>query len=100
MNARTRTATIAAAAITFAVLGISVSAPASAADCSYNKWGSNKWSGQRYDCPNGNGMYIKPPIGSNSNSAPKPWQSWQGTDDRGNGYDCYYSRFSRTWDCR
>lgn len=93
---------VALAALGVAIPGIVVSAPAANAyDCQYNKWGSNRWDGQRFDCNDGSSMYIRPPLGGSYNSTPRySWETWQGRDTYGNNYNCNYQSFSRYWDCR
>lgn len=86
------------------MLGISaMTHTAQAADCRYDKWGSSQWKGQKYKCPDGSSMYIKPPpISSNSwDSTPEnSWERWNGTDNLGNRYNCTWDQWSGRWKCR
>lgn len=77
-------------------------APASAADCRYDQWGSSQWKGQKYKCRDGSSLYIKPPLGGNDwNSIPdNSWDRWRGTDSYGNGYNCTWDQWRSSWKCR
>jgi len=53
---------VAAIAALVATIGLVViGAPAHAADCRYDQWGSSPWKGQKYKCKDGSSLYIKPP---------------------------------------
>jgi hypothetical protein len=99
MNFNRKVVSIVAAITVASALSIPAASSSSAADCRYDKWGSNSWSGQKYNCNDGTTMTIKPQWG-NSDRAPKnSWERWNGKDSRGNTYGCTYSRWSG-WDCR
>lgn len=79
--------------------GLGVAAPlAMAADCRYDKWGSSKWTGQKFNCTDGQSLTIRPPYGS-ATRTPNSWDTWQGQDSLGNSYRCNYSKWSG-WSCR
>lgn len=96
-------AAVAFAASGLMVAGVAIAAtPAQAADCRYDQWGSNQWKGQKYKCPDGSTMYIKPKWGTDQwDSTPNnSWDKWKGTDNYGNRYNCTWDNWRKTWKCR
>jgi hypothetical protein len=93
-----RLTAIAVVAGTITIAGIAAASPAQAASCSYDKWGSNKYTGQRFNCSDGQSLTIRPPYGF-SDRIPNSWDTWQGQDSRGNSYGCNYSKYVG-WSCR
>lgn len=101
MNTRLKIILATGGAAVAILAGMSV--PAQAADCKYDRWGSSQWSGQKYKCPDGSSMYIKPPSysGDSWDSTPSnPWNKWQGKDNQGNRYDCTWDNWRKSWKCR
>lgn len=89
-------------ATTLAMAAIAIAQPAQAADCRYDKWGSSQWKGQKYTCPDGTSMYIKPPSysGNSWDSSPRnSWEKWGGTDNYGNRYNCTWDTWRNAWKC-
>ena len=88
------------AALVAAVGLIAFGAPAHAADCRYDQWGSSQWKGQKYKCKDGSSLYIKPPYSSSWDTVPQnSWETWKGQDSYGNRYNCKYDTWRGTWKC-
>jgi hypothetical protein len=87
----------------FMLVPVAIAQPVQANNCRYDKWGSSQWQGQKYKCPGGNSMFIRPPLGGSSswNSTPNnSWETWKGTDNFGNRYNCTWDGIRQSWRCR
>lgn len=96
-NFKTRVIAVALATGTVALVGIAIAGPAEAANCMYDKWGSSKYTGQKFNCNDGQSLTIRPPHGS-ANRTPNSWDTWQGQDSLGNSYRCNYGKYAG-WRC-
>jgi len=92
---------VAAIAALVATIGLVViGAPAHAADCRYDQWGSSPWKGQKYKCKDGSSLYIKPPYSNAWDDVPQnSWETWRGQDSNGNRYNCRFDDWRGTWRC-
>jgi hypothetical protein len=97
-NFKTRVIAVAVALGTFALTGLVIAGPADAANCTYDKWGSSKWSGQKFNCYDGQSLTIRPPFGSTDGTS-NSFGSSPGRDSQGNNYRCTYGRYSG-WVCK